>query len=121
MSLSIFLYERSLTWTVPLSRAAQNQGWTARSMNQFTVPEGATPHLAVVNLGDAGDSAAELVAALQAKGTHVIGHAGHKEADLLQSGNQAGCNQVVTNRTLKEKFTELVRAACPDSNSSIIE
>lgn len=121
MSLTIYLFERSLTWSVPLTRAAQTQGWTPRTLPRFSLAEDDRPDVAIVNLGDAGDAAAELVGRLQAQGAFVIGHAGHKETDLLQSGNQAGCNQVVSNRTLKEKFVELVQAARPDSNSSIIQ
>lgn len=54
-------------------------------------------HAAVVNLSARSFSPEEAIRRLKEAGIHVIGHAGHKEAELLQMGRDAGCDQVLTN------------------------
>ncbi len=67
--------------------------------------------VAIVNLGSTTIRAVELVPALNALDVHVIGHAGHKEKELLELGRAAGCRTVATNSQLTYKLPELLSAA----------
>lgn len=63
---------------------------------------------AIVNLGSADLRPAELVKYLRENGVIVIGHAGHKEKDLLQLGKECGCDELVTNGLLSAKLNEIL-------------
>jgi hypothetical protein len=72
------------------------------------IPEGSAD-VAILNLSSPAFS--DLVAALKSAGVYTIGHAGHKEKDLLQLGREAGCDAVATNSELTFKLEKLLAAA----------
>lgn len=63
--------------------------------------------VAIVNLGELD---AAVVAALQAAGTKVIGHAGHKESQRLEFGREAGCDLIATNSEIHHKLPAILAA-----------
>ena len=67
-------------------------------------PRGQSCSGAIVNLGSLGLKAETLVPELVALGVHVIGHAGHKEKELLELGRRAGCQTVATNSEITFKI-----------------
>lgn len=61
---------------------------------------------AIVNLSS--PKTADLIAKLKALGVHVIGHAGHKEKELMAFGKDAGCDTLATNSELTYKIESLL-------------
>jgi len=61
---------------------------------------------AIVNLGS--PNAAMLVPKLKEKGIYVIAHAGHKEKDLRELGNQLGVDRLASNSELTFKLADLL-------------
>jgi len=49
------------------------------------------------------------VVALKAMGAVVIGHAGHKEKELLAAGKEAGCDRLATNSELTNKLHQILQ------------
>ena len=68
-----------------------------------------TGQIAIINLGSAKINAAILVPELRNLGVHVIGHAGHKEKEVLELGRVAGCDTIVTNSELTFKIEGLLK------------
>ena len=94
----VLLLETDLIWTSRL-------GQTLRAHGHEVVKE--APYDAViVNLGvDAmRDQAVELIA----QGIPVIGHAGHKEKQLIELGRDLGCTRLATNGELTFKLPEIL-------------
>ena len=63
---------------------------------------------AIVNLGSPRIPTAELIPRLKQLGVHVIGHAGHKEKELMQFGKDAGCDTLATNSELTFKIENIL-------------
>ena len=68
--------------------------------------EGAS--VAIVNLGSTKIHTPELIPKLKSLGIHVIGHAGHKEKELMAYGKDAGCDTLATNSELTFKIEALL-------------
>ncbi len=83
--------------------AARNLGLRAVVLSAHDdPPEDAT--LAIVHLDLPGLIEHDLVGRLKARGVHTIGHAGHKEKELLDRGKALGVDEVVTNSTLVHRI-----------------
>ena len=67
--------------------------------------------VAIVNLGGRTFSATDVIRSLRAQGVRVIGHAGHKETDLLAAGRDAGCDQIVSNGSLTFHLPQILGLA----------
>ena len=68
--------------------------------------------LAIVSLSATAFDPIGTVKVLKAKGIRVIGHVGHKEKDKWAAGEEAGCDQVVSNGSLANRL-EAVLAGLP--------
>ena len=64
--------------------------------------------VAIVNLGSSKIHTPELIPHLKSLGIHVIGHAGHKEKELMAYGKDAGCDTLATNSELTFKIEALL-------------
>lgn len=67
--------------------------------------------VAILNLGELGDSAKEVVEAFHAQSTIIVAHAGHKELELHTLGKQAGCDILATNGELTWKIEKILEKA----------
>jgi hypothetical protein len=76
--------------------------------------ESETAHVAILNLG--GSTFATLVPALKERGVFTIGHAGHKEKELLELGREAGCDRIATNSELTFKIESLLIVTNPEGS-----
>ena len=65
-------------------------------------------HVAIVNLGSRALEPDRLVPLLNAAGIHTIGHAGHKETEVLELGRASGCTTIATNSQLTFKLESLL-------------
>jgi hypothetical protein len=76
------------------------------------IPGGpAEADVAIVNLAATRLPLEDWLPALRALGVRTIGHAGHKEKDLLQRGREAGCDLVVTNGEITRRLPEVLARA----------
>ncbi len=107
--MTVLILDKNLIWSARLQKAAETLG-----------------HLAVI--GEANMDAdvailplrpgcADTVYDLHARGIKVVGHAGHKEKDLLYMGKTAGCDAVVTNSELTFKLDQVLAGLFPASKS----
>ncbi len=76
-----------------------------------TNPTAQAGDAAILNLSSPHLSTPVLVSNLRELGVYVIGHAGHKERDLLELGRLAGCNRLATNSELTFKLENLLDEA----------
>lgn len=103
--MQVLVYEDNLIWSSRLLQSLRALGHDPVLLGK---PDPAQAPLAIVNLGSSHFHPEVLVPALIALGTHVIGHAGHKEKDLLSLGQSCGCQTVATNSQLTFKLRELI-------------
>ena len=73
------------------------------------LPEDGGADVAILNLGS--PAFGEMVPRLKELGVFSVGHAGHKEKDLLALGRAAGCDAVATNSELTFKIEDLLKRA----------
>jgi len=103
----ILVFEDNLMWSSRLVHTLKALGHEPLLRKQLPVEsEGA--QAAIVNLGSATIVAAELIPKLKELGVHVIGHAGHKEKELMAFGKDAGCDTLATNSELTFKIESLL-------------
>ena len=95
--MKVLLCEDNLMWSVRVKNGLAALGHTP-------VKEEAEADLAIVSLSAKAFDPFERVASLKEKGVRVIGHVGHKEKDLWARGEQAGCDQVVSNGSLANRL-----------------
>lgn len=105
----VLLIDDNLFWTVRFSKTLLALGHESVTAAQPPWPEGPFD-AAILNLSRSG-ATKEWVQGLQAAGTYVIGHAGHKESEKLKLGNELGCDRVATNSEITHKLGELLAAA----------
>ena len=103
----ILVYEDNLMWS---SRLLQSLRALGHEPVLLSKPNPEPAPVAIVNLGTASLTPEVLVPALVGLGVHVIGHAGHKEKDLLALGQAAGCQTVASNSQLTFKLEDLLAA-----------
>ena len=101
--MKILLFEDNLIWSSRLLKSLRALGHTA-NVAKAIPEEGADA--AIVNLGSPG--VGDLVAQLRARDISVIGHAGHKEKDLLVLGKEAGCDILASNSELTFKIESVL-------------
>jgi hypothetical protein len=101
------VFEDNLMWSSRLVKTLTSLGHEVRVVTT-TPDEIGNARVAIVNLGSAAFRG--LVPGLKAKGIHVIGHAGHKEKDLLELGREAGCQTLATNSELTFKIPAILQA-----------
>ena len=73
---------------------------------------------AIINLGARAFDPSTVIEQLKSAGIYVIGHAGHKEKELLEAGRRAGCDQILSNgQTTFQLAKALALVDVPDSPS----
>lgn len=103
----IFVFEDNLMWSSRLLQSLKALGH--EPILRTSLPESAEGALAaIVNLGSQKIPASELIRRLKALGVHVIGHAGHKEKELMEFGKDAGCDTLASNSELTFKIEGLL-------------
>ena len=102
----ILVYEDNLLWS---SRFLNTLRALGHEPEVRTKPEPGNATVAIVNLGSQRLQPEVLVPALVALGVHVIGHAGHKEKDILELGRTCGCQTVATNSEITYKIVDLLQ------------
>lgn len=103
----VLVIETNLIWSVRLQRSLVSLGHDAVVSAR---PSEGDFDVAIVNLGEPGVDWPLRVAELQARGIRVVGHAGHKEKDVLALGKAAGCDKVATNSELTHKLAQVLEA-----------
>lgn len=108
--MTVLVFEHNLLWSARLERTLRALGHTPVVLDRLpaTLPAG---EAAIVNLSIPGIDLDALVPRLKEQGTHVIGHAGHKEADKLDDGRVLGCDQILSNGTLTFKLEQALSLA----------
>ena len=103
--MKILVLERNLLWSSRVKRTLEPLG------HAVTVATTAPLHLdfdlAVVGLAD---DAFNDIGPLCEAGITVIGHAGHKEKELIARGLAAGCDRVLSNSELTFKLPQALEA-----------
>jgi hypothetical protein len=102
----VLVYEENLIWA---SRLAQSLRGLGHEPVVHSTPVVQEAPLAIVNLGSPWF--AELTPKLNELGVRVIGHAGHREKELLELGHAAGCQIVATNSEITYKIEALIARA----------
>jgi len=103
----VLVFEDNLMWSSRLLQSLKALGH--EPLLRTALPsdsEGAD--IAIVNLASAKIQTAELIPKLKSLGVHVIGHAGHKEKELMAYGKDAGCDTLATNSELTFKIEALL-------------
>src|SRR5687767_119896 len=113
--MTVLLYETNLMWSSRLVNSLVKLGHEPKLLAQ---PVAQTADAAIVNLGEASLDPPKLVPWLRDLGVVVIGHAGHKEKDLLELGRAAGCDILATNSQLTFKLPELLDQAARRDTSA---
>ena len=103
--MKVLLCEDNLMWSVRVKNGLV-------ALGHEPVKEATEADLAIVSLSARAFDPFEAVAKLKQQGVQVIGHVGHKEKDLWARGEQAGCDQVVSNGSLANRL-EAVLAGLP--------
>lgn len=101
----VLVYEDNLLWS---SRFVKSLRAFGHEPEVRTKPVAEEAPLAIVNLGSSVLDPETLVPQLVALGVHVIGHAGHKEKEILELGRASGCQTVATNSEITFKLEELI-------------
>jgi hypothetical protein len=105
--MKVWIFEDNLMWSSRLVQSLKSLGHEPSIQKE--IPSEGSAEVAILNL--ASKSFAELVPLLRAAGVYTIGHAGHKEKDLLQLGREAGCDAVASNSELTFKIETLLEQA----------
>ncbi len=106
----VVILEDNLFWSVRLAKSVTALGHEAHVVAHLDDP--APPaEVAIVNLGSPSFENGAVVARLRAAGAYVIGHAGHKEGDVLDGGRAAGCDRVASNSEVTHRLADLLDEA----------
>jgi len=109
----VLILETNLLWSVRLKQGVIALGHEAVVASE--VSEGASFDVAILNLGEPRARAwAEGLAAL---GVPAIGHAGHKEKELLDLGRELGIERLATNSELTHKLPSILAEFDPSPTS----
>jgi CheY-like chemotaxis protein len=106
--LKVLLLEDNLMWSVRTRKGLESLGHevlVAQSVDEEL------PHvdIAIVNLGARAFDPYDAVRRLKLANNRVIGHVGHKEKDLWQRGEEAGCDRVVSNGSLANRLAAVLQ------------
>lgn len=105
--MKVLIFEDNLMWSQRLRQSVSALGHEAVLFSSLPTELGAGD-VAVVNLGSSKIPASELVPRLKAAHIRVIAHAGHKEKELRELGNNLGCDRIASNSELTFKLAELL-------------
>jgi len=108
--MKVVVFEDNLMWSSRLAKSIDSLGHEPIIISKADIDIPAA-EVAIVNLGSPTFSAAELIPTLKKQGTHVIGHAGHKETPLLEFGRDSGCDQIVSNSSLTFRLADILKNA----------
>jgi len=108
----VLVYEDNLMWSSRLVQSLRGLGHEPVLLSKPDIVEG---EVAIVNLSSPKFDPEELVPVLVAAGIRVIGHAGHKEKDLIAMGKAAGCDHVASNSELSFKLEEVLARVTANS------
>ena len=92
-------------WSVRTKKGLEALG---HKVTVSTKPEAGSHDLAIVNLGARSFDPIAAVKSLKADELRVIGHVGHKEQDKWNEGEEAGCDQVVSNGSLANRLAAVL-------------
>lgn len=94
--MTIAILDDNLLWSTRLKRTVEAFGHRAVVASPTTevLPEA---DVAIVALSPGDPRLEEVLRLLRERGTHLIGHAGHKERDILASPAAGLCHQILTN------------------------
>lgn len=106
--MQVLVLERNLLWSSKLANSLKHLGHEAVLLKGIPRETGEA-RLAIINLSEPDTKA--VVSALHELGLKVIGHAGHKEKNLLSLGKDAGVDIVATNSELTFKLPELLSSS----------
>ncbi|MDR3687956.1 MAG: hypothetical protein P4L46_01160 [Fimbriimonas sp.] len=113
----ILVFEDNLLWSSRFVRTLKVLGH--EPVVTTSIPEGSlSGTVAIVNLGSTNMRPQELVPQLRERGAHVIGHAGHREKEILELGRSAGCDRVATNSEITFKIEALLDSLTGKSENS---
>ncbi len=105
--MKIFVFEDNLLWSSRLVKTLR--AFCHEPAVKVALPDDVAGYqIAIVNLGSPKIDASSLVPQLKSHGIHVIGHAGHKEKEVLELGRQAGCDTIATNSELTFKIEAML-------------
>lgn len=109
----VLIFEDNLMWSARLRQSLAGLGHEPILVERLPQDLRSLPQAeaAILNLGSETLWSGELVNALKANGTWVVGHAGHKESGKLAAGREEGCDAVVSNSTLTWKLGDVLAAA----------
>jgi hypothetical protein len=110
VAVRILILEDNLFWSARLEKTLAALGHEpTTTANPDARSEGF--QVAIVNLGCEKFHLGTLVPRLKKGGAYVIGHAGHKEAELREEGANAGCDHIATNSELTFRLGDLLERA----------
>lgn len=101
----ILILDDNLFWSVRLQRGAAALGHEAIVIASVP-PVWPAADAAILNLGHATLASDAVIAGLHNAGIATIGHAGHKETEVLDEGLRRGCQHLVTNSQLTHKLAD---------------
>jgi hypothetical protein len=102
--MKVWVFEDNLMWSARLTQTLKALGHEPIVVT--AIPANERADVAILNLGSPAFK--DLVPALQKLAVYTIGHAGHKERDLLKLGKEAGCDRIATNSELTFKLESLL-------------
>lgn len=108
--MKVLLFEDNLMWSVRVKNGLVALGHEPETVS--VVPDGVEADLAIISLSARAFDPFAVIGELKVKGVRMIGHVGHKEQDLWVRGEEAGCDQVVSNGSLANRL-EAVLAGLP--------
>lgn len=104
--MKVLLLESNLLWSRRLVMTLESAGHVAEVAT--LVPGDGAFDVAIVNLSDPRVNPFEAVRELKQRGVLVFGHAGHKEKELIEEGQEAGCDRILSNGQLTFKLPEIL-------------
>ncbi len=108
--MNVLVFENNLLWSAKLKLGLQALGHQATVISG-NLPDSIEADLAIVNLSQPQPPSKYLIDQLKSRNVTVIAHAGHKEKQLLQLGQEAGADILATNGELSGKLQEVIGRA----------
>ncbi len=108
--MKVLVFETNLMWSSKLVQSLRKLGHEAVLLD--AIPDTAQDaEVAIINLSQTRPDPSELMQTLRELGVRTIGHAGHKEKELLNLGQRIGVDVLATNSELTFKIGDLVELA----------
>lgn len=99
----VLVLENNLMWSPRLANGLRALGHEPIVLERVPA-EWPSADAAIVNLGVPAFVA--VVGDLEAKGVSTVGHAGHKEKEILDLGREAGCSRIATNSQIANRLAD---------------